>query len=82
MIGGAALLKSPDVKPDVSKDAPDLRTPGKIIVLEPSGNMVIRHLYSDLAEVNLIKNPRPLSGRSGFESGSMGMGGMGGMSAP
>lgn len=50
MLGGVGLIKT-------AVDAPDLRSPGRIMVLEPSGNMVIRNVCTDLAEVERIKHP-------------------------
>ncbi|MDR1964821.1 MAG: hypothetical protein LBQ50_13695 [Planctomycetaceae bacterium] len=53
MKGGEALYKTPTA----AQKAPDLKSPGKVMVLEPSGNMLIRTINTDLIEVEAIKNP-------------------------
>lgn len=69
MTGGISLVRT-------SVNAPELRSPGKTLVLEPSGNMLIRQVDTDLAEVELIKHPAgaPVGGGSG---GGRGRGGGG-----
>ncbi|MGL4594903.1 MAG: hypothetical protein ACRCUY_09270, partial [Thermoguttaceae bacterium] len=57
-----------------ARETPDLRSPGKMLVLEPSGNMVIHRLANDLIEVEKIKNPKNAIGgmdmyNSGMSSG-------------
>ncbi|MCL2744087.1 MAG: hypothetical protein FWE67_09560 [Planctomycetaceae bacterium] len=42
---------------NVDSKTTDLRSPGKVVVLEPSGSLVIRDLSTDLQEVNTVKNP-------------------------
>jgi hypothetical protein len=47
----------------------DLRSPGKMVVLEPSGNLVIHKVSTDLQEVNTVKNPVAVQ-RGGMYGGS------------
>ncbi|MDR2440418.1 MAG: hypothetical protein LBE12_13740 [Planctomycetaceae bacterium] len=68
MKGGESLYKIPTA----AQKAPDLRSPGKVMVLEPSGNILIRAVNSDLLEVESIKNPSGVN-----DSGMRGMGYMG-----
>lgn len=70
MKGGELLYKVPTA----AQKAPDLRSPGKVMVLEPSGNMIIRTVNTDLLEVETIKNPTGIN-NSGLERmGYMGSG--------
>jgi hypothetical protein len=57
MKGGEALYKIPTA----AQKAPDLKSPGKVMVLEPSGNMIIRTINSDLLEAETIKNPTAIN---------------------
>ncbi|MDR2116713.1 MAG: hypothetical protein LBP87_10090 [Planctomycetaceae bacterium] len=57
MKGGEALYKVPTA----AQKAPDLKSPGRVMVLEPSGNMIIRNVNTDLLEVETIKNPSGIS---------------------
>jgi hypothetical protein len=66
MKGGEALYKVPTA----AQKAPDLKSPGKVMVLEPSGNMIIRTINTDLVEAETIKNPTAVN--------NLGSGGMGG----
>jgi hypothetical protein len=56
----------------------DLRSPGKMIVLEPSGNLVVHKVSTDLQEVNTVKNPVAVQRGGMYGEGMMG----GGMSGP
>lgn len=62
LIGGNTLLKS--------QQGPvlDFTSPGRMLVLEPSGNMVIRKVNTDLTEIETIKTPLSTS-RSGGRFG-------------
>jgi hypothetical protein len=53
MKGGNGLYKSPGT----TQKTPDLKSPGRVMVLEPSGNMVIRTVNTDLLEAETIKKP-------------------------
>ncbi|MDR0610235.1 MAG: hypothetical protein LBG58_09015 [Planctomycetaceae bacterium] len=66
MKGGEPLYKVPSA----AQKAPDLRSPGRVMVLEPSGNMIIRTVNTDLVEAETIKNPTAVN--------ALGSGGMGG----
>ncbi|MDR0338132.1 MAG: hypothetical protein LBI18_13685 [Planctomycetaceae bacterium] len=68
MKGGEGLYKIPTA----AQKAPDLRSPGRVMVLEPSGNMIIRTVNTDLVEAETIKNPTAAN-----NLGSGGMGYMG-----
>lgn len=68
MRGGEALYKTPTA----AQKVPDLKSPGRVMVLEPSGNMLIRTVNTDLIEVETIKNPSGVN-----DSGLRGMGYMG-----
>lgn len=74
MIGGNPL---PKTNSPAARDVPEMKSPGKIIVLEPSGNLVVRHVNTDLVEVDSLKNPVTTSIGRGSE-GMSGMDGMGG----
>ncbi len=50
MQGGRVLGKT-------GKNAPDLTSPAKMLVMEPSGNLVIRNINTDLGEEGKVKNP-------------------------
>ncbi len=67
MQGGRLLNK-------VDRKAPDLRSPSKLLVLEPSGNMVIRSVNADLAEADQVQNPMSASSRYGQGGASGGYG--------
>lgn len=80
MMGGVGLIQT-------SNEALGLKSPGKILVLEPSGNMVLRKVEVDETEVELLKNPeKPTGGRLGAGGRGMGApnpgGGPGGMGQP
>ncbi|MDR1141491.1 MAG: hypothetical protein LBL62_07350 [Planctomycetaceae bacterium] len=64
MKGGEALYKVPTA----AQKAPDLKSPGRVMVLEPSGNILIRTVKIDLTEAETIKNPTAVNN---FGSGSM-----------
>ncbi|MDR0704388.1 MAG: hypothetical protein LBF88_05300 [Planctomycetaceae bacterium] len=66
MKGGEGLYKIPTA----AQKAPDLKSPGRVMVLEPSGNMIIRTVNTDLIEAENIKNPTAVN--------NLGSGGMGG----
>jgi hypothetical protein len=67
MKGGEGLYKIPTA----AQKAPDLKSPGRVMVLEPSGNMIIRTVNTDLVEAETIKNPTAVAN-------TLGSGGMGG----
>lgn len=51
---------------------PQLRSPAKLLVLEPSGSLVIRKVDADKLEIETVKNPVPtntFSGRGGYPDG-------------
>lgn len=58
MQGGTGLIRT-------SNDALELKSPRKILVLEPSGNMVLRKVEADETEVELLKNPEKTAGMRG-----------------
>jgi len=62
MLGGNLLPNS--------ANAPVLRSPGKVLVLEPSGAVLLRKVTTDLVEIDRLKNPASVGG--------FGMGGFGG----
>ncbi len=72
MFGGALLPKTG------TGNVPDLRSPGKVLVLEPSGAMVVRKVDADLHEIDRLKNPVPLLGGGIISSPRGGSGDMGG----
>lgn len=49
----------------------NLRSPGKILVLEPSGNLVIRDVADDMVEVEQLKHPVAAGGMMGGMDGGM-----------
>ena len=61
VLGGSIL-------PKTAGNIPDMRSPGKVIVLEPSGAMRVRKVVTDLAEIDRLKNPDSAGGggRGGF----------------
>lgn len=67
MLGGRTLGK-------VDRKAPDLRSPAKVLVLEPSGSLVIRNINTDLAEEDKVKNPTSGSGSGRNRGGMSGFG--------
>jgi hypothetical protein len=66
MKGGEALYRMPSA----AMKLPELKSPGKVMVLEPSGNMLIRTINSDLLEVETIKNPTATASFGGDNRGS------------
>lgn len=59
-------------------DIPDTRSPGRLLVLEPSGSLVIRNNSTDFLEVEAIKTPMPaLGGMGSYGEGMSGPSGMG-----
>ena len=55
MIGGVRLQK---INSPAARDIPELRSVGKVVVLEPSGNLVIRNVNTDTIEMGNIKDPK------------------------
>jgi hypothetical protein len=67
--GGEPLYKTPTV----AAKLPDLKVPGRVMVLEPSGNLLLRTVNNDSTEAETIKNPTAVAG-SGREYMGMGDG--------
>ncbi|GHT37954.1 hypothetical protein FACS189427_11620 [Planctomycetales bacterium] len=62
----------------VDSKTQDLRSPGKMVVLEPSGNLVIHKVSTDLQEVNTVKNPVAVQRGGMYGEGMMDRGSMSG----
>ncbi len=69
MAGGVRLPKATSA---AARDVPELRSPEKVMVLEPSGNLVIRSIKADKIEMENIKNPQTVSGTDGRYGGTEG----------
>ena len=63
-------IRLPKATSPAARDVPDMFSPGRVVVLEPSGNMVIRTINADRIEMENIKNPKQ-SGIVGGHGGSM-----------
>ncbi len=70
ILGGAVL---PKTNPIIAEQ----RSPGKVVVLEPSGALILRKIDVDLLDIERMKNPVPASGGGGFPG--MGLGSDSGM---
>jgi hypothetical protein len=64
--GGNTLYNAPS-------DVLDIKTPGRMMILEPSGEIVIHRMNADLSEIEQMKNPqgRTLGGIGGGNSRPM-----------